>query len=149
MVGLLKQINATARMKKMSVQKPLHMRSFHLCVLFILPMTIACGKDQLHSPIVGNWKQVTNTNGPMLLPSPNGPNTMRLGSDRKFEIKIGGVLIQSGFYRLGHTDDPVQEILYLADDEYGSRFRISDDTLTLTNLGITTWATAITKYVKN
>jgi|GEM_PF-1752357 len=128
------------------------MRPFiFICSCFVILLTNSCGKDTLDSPIVGVWKQVSYSNDARVTPTPPviQPSILTLRSDRTFDSRTGNTIIQEGTYRIGHTSNPPQDVLYLSDDQYGSRISFSKDTLTLTYLGFTTWTSPITKYVRN
>ena len=72
-----------------------------------------------------------------------------LRGDRTFESKIGNTIIQDGTFHIGHTSNPSQDVLYLSDDQFGSRISFSKDTLQLTYLGFTTWTSPVRMFVRN
>jgi hypothetical protein len=149
---LLWQFNATDRTKKMSGKKTLPMRPFiFTCGCLVILLTTSCGKSSLNSPIVGTWKQVFNPSDLPVIPTPYiiQPSILILRSDRTFESKLGNTIIQDGTYHIGHTTIPSQDILYLSDDEFGSRFSVSKDTLMLTYLGFTPWKSPVRRFVRN
>ena len=128
------------------------MRSFkYICCGLVTLLTVSCGKSSLNSPIVGNWKQVLYANDLPVIPPPAviQLSTLILRGDRTFESKLGNTIIQDGTYHIGHTSNPSQDVLYLSDDQFGSRISFSKDTLMLTYLGFTPWTSAVRKFVRN
>ena len=128
------------------------MRSFiFICCGLVTLLTTSCGKSSLNSPIVGNWKQVFYPNDLSVIPPPLiiHPSILILRSDRTFESKIGNTTIQDGSYHIGHTSNPSQDVLYLSDDQFGSRISFSKDTLKLTYLGFTPWTSPVRMFVRN
>ena len=128
------------------------MRSFiFICCGLVTLLTTSCGKSSLNSPIVGNWKQVFHPSDGAVIPTPPiiSSSILTLRSNRTFESRVGNTIIQEGTYRIGHTVNPPQDVLYLSDDQYGSRISLSKDTLRLTYLGFTTWTSPVRMFVRN
>ncbi|MDO6433609.1 hypothetical protein Q4E93_23560 [Flavitalea sp. BT771] len=128
------------------------MRPFlFISACLVILLTTSCGKSSLHSPVVGNWKQVFYPYGAPVIPTPPTIQSsfLTLRSDRTFESRIGNTVIQDGTYHVGHTSNPSQDILYLSDDPYGFRISFSKDTLKLAYLGITTGFFLDRIYVRN
>lgn len=128
------------------------MRPFiFICGCLVILLTTSCGKSSLNSPIVGNWKQVFYANDLPVIPAPLiiHPTILILRDDRTFESKIGNTIIQDGTYHIGHTLNPPQDVLYLSDDQFGSRISFGKDTLKLTYLGFTPWTSPVRMFVRN
>lgn len=121
--------------------------------LAVLLVASACGKSTTDPQIVGKWKLVEyGYGGPAIPIAPEvGLQILTLRNDHVYMAKYKDSVAFSGIYRVSHKGNPPKSILYFSDQQdNGTWYTLTKDTLVLTYAGITTtmYAPQVSKYVK-
>ena len=75
--------------------------------LLVMLLTWGCKQDELHHPIVGEWRWVSSTGGIAgwtLKPKNNDEHILHFTEDGIFDVYTNSVLFYSGSYRLTGTE---------------------------------------------